>query len=247
MKTLPGTGPLLFVAVWTAGCSPAPPMEPLPTDARPDVARTFLNAVEEAFPLLHVDTPLSVSAERRAGPELVEMEVRDVVPLQDLGTHAVMLVAKEGGAILPIFVSEEAAVSIAFQLAKQKPPHPLSGDLLDTVVAKLGGKVTEIHIDDVHDDVFTGSILLRQGRRDVRLEARPSDAIGLALRGAARIYASEKVMARGGIGREEIDELRRSMPGVGGSGASRLPPGHPPVTSPHGRSRGATGAEDFSL
>jgi len=161
--------------------------------------------------------------------DLVEMEVRDVIPLKDAQTHAVVLVSKDRGVVLPIFVDEGAAVAIAFRLAHLPPPHPLAHDLLDNVVLQLGGTVTEVRIDDVEDQIYLGRIFIDQGKKHLQLEARPSDSISMALTRGAKIYASHKVVAEAGITREQIKELREKLPpgprdeneapGVGGSGA----------------------------
>jgi len=154
---------------------------------------------------------------------LMEMEVRDVVPLHSASTHAVVLVAKETGAVLPIFVDESSAVAIALRLAHQPSPHPLAQDLLDQAVEKLGGKVTEVRIDDVREDVFHGRVFITQGAKKLELDARPSDSIAMALTQGVKIFASQKVLAQAGITRKEIDQLREhgapeGGPGVGGSG-----------------------------
>ena len=74
--------------------------------------------------------PLLLSA-NPGPPPLVQMEVKDVVPLKELNQHAVVLVSREDGTVLPLFVDETAAVAIAFRLMKRPTPHPLAHDLLD--------------------------------------------------------------------------------------------------------------------
>ena len=160
--------------------------------------------------------------------DLVEMEVRDVIPLKDAQTHAVVLVSKDRGVVLPIFVDEGAAVAIAFRLAHRQSPHPLAHDLLDHVVSELGGTVTEVRIDDVKDQIYFGRVFIDQGKKHLQIEARPSDSISMALTKGAKIYASHKVVAEAGITREQIEQLRNRLPpgaqdddespGVGGSG-----------------------------
>lgn len=151
----------------------------------------------------------------------VELEVKDVLPLAELQTHAVVLVSKDGKTMLPIFVDEAAAVSIAFRLAQRAPPHPLAQDLLDAVVSGMGGKVTEVRIDDLVEDIFVGRIVIRQGERDLALSARPSDSIAMAIKGGAPILAHRKVLDQAGIDEAEVESLlqRQKEPGVGGSGA----------------------------
>ncbi len=150
--------------------------------------------------------------------ELIELVVHDVVPLEEAQTHAVVLTTKDGDMVLPIFVDEAAAVAIAFRLAHVEPPHPLAQDLLDDVVEGLGAKVTEVRIDDLNDDIYTGRIFLKQGKRQLELGARPADSIAMALHSQAKISVTRKVLTQAGISREDIESLHGGGPGVGGSG-----------------------------
>ncbi|MBX5481058.1 MAG: bifunctional nuclease family protein [Myxococcaceae bacterium] len=151
----------------------------------------------------------------------IELEVKDVIPIEEADTHAVVLVSKDQQVMLPIFVTEEAAVSIAFRLAQRTSPHPLAADLMDDLVAKLGGKVTEVRIEDVQNDIYTSHVVVHQGNRDLAIEARPSDAIAMALTGKAKILTNQKVLDAAGITREEIDSLRKDL-GVGGGGGAGI-------------------------
>lgn len=157
-------------------------------------------------------------ASAAACKELVELRVRDVIPLVESQTHAVVLTTEDGQLVLPIFVDESAAVAIAFRLAHLRSPQPLSQDLLGSVVSELGAKVTEVRIEDLHDDIYVGRIFLEQGERKMTLSARPSDSIAMALDGQARIRVTRKVLDEAGISRGDIDALREGAPGVGGSG-----------------------------
>lgn len=164
--------------------------------------------------------------------ELVELEVRDVLPIVELDTHAIVLVSKDGSTMLPIFVDEAAAVSIAFRLAEREPPHPLAQDLLDSVVEELGGEVTEVRIESVEDDVFVGRVVIRQNGNDHAIDARPSDSIAMALQGKAPILADRQVLDEAGIDEQEIKSLLEQELGVGGSGPlpHELPPPGEPTT-----------------
>jgi hypothetical protein len=77
----------------------------------------------------------------------------------------------------------------------------------------------------VRDDIYTSHVVIRQGNTDHRLNARPSDAIAMALTGNAKIFCSDQVLARAGIAKREIDALREQL-GVGGGGPPS--PGAPP-------------------
>jgi bifunctional DNase/RNase len=164
--------------------------------------------------------------------ELIELQVRDVVPLVEAQTHAVVLSTGDGEMILPIFVDEAAAVAISFRLAHLNSPQPLAQDLLGAVVTELGGKVVEVRIDDLRDDIYTGRVFLEQGKKKMALAARPSDSIAMALDGKARILVTRKVLDEAGISRQEIDALREGGPGVGGSGDPNMQPS--PMDPHHG-------------
>ncbi|WP_367616555.1 bifunctional nuclease family protein [Corallococcus exercitus] len=175
----------------------------------------------------------------KACSELVELEVKDVVPLMEAQTHAVVLTTKDGETVLPLFVDEGAAVSIAFRLAERPPPQPLSQDLLDDVVSKLGGKVTEVRIDDLRDNVYSGRVFLQQGKKELALDARPSDSIAMAMHSQARIRVTRKVLALAGITRAEIEALQKQQDlGVGGSGQGGEDMGPLPPPPPMGPSAG---------
>ncbi|WP_342374105.1 bifunctional nuclease family protein [Myxococcus stipitatus] len=219
------------------------------------IAATLQDASEQPCVTEHGGDPKACS-------ELVELEVQDVIPLMEAQTHAIVLTTKDQEMLLPVFVDEAAAVSIAFRLAEREPPQPLAQDLLDDVVDQLGAKVTEVRIDDLRDNVYSGRVFLEQGAKKLTLEARPSDSIAMALSSHARIRVTRKVLTLAGISRDEVEALQKGGPGVGGSGSGGLmdessplpppglpapgtpsddpgtggdlPPGHPPLGSPKG-------------
>jgi len=180
-----------------------------------------------------------------APPRLVRMEVRDVVPLKELQQHAVVLVSKEDGTVLPLFVDETAAVAIAFRLMGRPTPHPLAHDLLDRLVPTLGGRLTEVRIDGLKDHVYQSHVFIQQANRQLVIEARPSDAVSMALAAKVPVYTTRQVMAEGGISKAEIDSYGKGSsapaPGVGGSGNAGTSqggdmPAPPPAPSPAGKS-----------
>ena len=176
--------------------------------------------------------PLLLSADPPPPPRLVPMEVKDVVPLKELRQHAVVLVSKEDGTVLPLFVDETAAVAIAFRLMGRPTPHPLAHDLLDRIVPSLGGRLTEVRIDGLKDHVYQSHVIIQQANRQLVIEARPSDAVSMALAAKVPVYTTRQVMAEGGITRAEIDSFGKEPadpgPGVGGSGKSNGVPGPAP-------------------
>jgi len=182
---------------------------------------------------IRLQVPVSAVAvcEGKSCADLVEMEVRDVVPLET-DSHAVVLVTKDRGTVLPIFVDEGSAVAIAFRLAHRTAPQPQAPDLMDSMLTQLGGELTEVRIDKVEDAVFTGQMLVTQGEKHLQIPARPSDSIAIALAHGVKIFASRQVLTRAGISQAEIDRLRR-----------HLPRGHPPLLDGD-KSQGGSGLGD---
>jgi bifunctional DNase/RNase len=198
-------------------------------------------SVRAALVALTLLLPSSWAGEPSAPVGLVRMEVKDVVPLQELKQHAVVLVAREDGSVLPLFVDETAAVAIAFRLIGHPTPHPLAQDLLDRLVKSLGGRLTEVRIDGVKDHIYTGHVVIQRANEKVVLEARPSDGVSMALSARAPIYVSRQVMSEAGITRSEIEAIGKGIlpgtqpdSGTGGSGQTpRTPaPRHSPSKKP---------------
>src|SRR5262245_33954068 len=107
-------------------------------------------------------------------------------------------------------------------------PHPLAHDLLDRLVPTLGGRLTEVRIDGIKDHVYMSHVVIQQADRQVMIEARPSDAVAMALSAKVPVYTTRQVMAEGGISRAEIDALGKdgkdTLPGQGGSGSAGTAP-----------------------
>ena len=114
---------------------------------------------------------------------------------------------------LPIWVGAVEATAIAFAQQGIKPPRPLTHDLFTDVLITLQTKLVEVRITALKDGVFFAETEFGEGPV---LSARPSDAIALALRNEASIYAAEEVLAAAGIeipGEEEdqVDKFREFL------------------------------------
>lgn len=127
----------------------------------------------------------------------VEMTVQGVVPTEQ--GMAVVLKPEKDEVLLPIWIGEAEAFSIRLRLERRRFERPLTHDLLDAVVRELGGKLIKIHVDDLKGSTFVGMIFIQQGKRLISVDARPSDAIALAVGNRLPIYVSQKVIERAGI------------------------------------------------
>mgnify|MGYP005855344699 CR=1 FL=1 len=130
---------------------------------------------------------------------LVEMVVESV--RVNLQTYQRVVVLKEKGSerYLPIWIGNNEADAIVIQLQNVPVPRPQTHDLLKSVIAQLGGRVTRIVVNDLADDVFYARINIDLDGKHVEIDSRPSDAIALAVRVQAPIYAEDVVLDKAGV------------------------------------------------
>ena len=130
---------------------------------------------------------------------MIEMTVDSIrVSLMNY-QRVVILKEKETSRYLPIWIGAAEADAIAVKLQGTSVQRPLTHDLMQSVINVLGGKVNSIVISDLQKDVFFAKILLNRDGEQIEIDSRPSDAIALAVRVQAPIYAEEDVLNRGGV------------------------------------------------
>ena len=130
---------------------------------------------------------------------MIEMAVDSIrVSLMNY-QRVVILKEKETSRYLPIWIGAAEADAIAVKLQGTSVQRPLTHDLMQSVINVLGGKVNSIVISDLQKDVFFAKILLNRDGEQIVIDSRPSDAIALAVRVQAPIYAEEDVLNRGGV------------------------------------------------
>jgi uncharacterized protein len=95
---------------------------------------------------------------------------------------------------LPIWVGAFEANAIATEMERIRMPRPSTHDLLRDVIRELGARLTKVVITDLQDNVFFATLFLETATGPKQIDARPSDAIALALRWDAPIYAAEDVI-----------------------------------------------------
>lgn len=105
---------------------------------------------------------------------------------------------KETDRYLTIWIGPYEAESISLRLHEVTPPRPQTHDLLCNVIEQLGAKVRYILLNDLARDTYYARIVLDVNGDAVEIDARPSDAISLAVRTESPIYAEETVLDQGG-------------------------------------------------
>ena len=113
--------------------------------------------------------------------------------------RVVILKEKETDRYLPIWIGPNEADAIAVKLQGLSVPRPLTHDLLNSVVDALGASVSSIIVSDLKNDTFYAKIILNVNGGQMEIDSRPSDAIALAVRVDAPIYAEEGVLDKAGI------------------------------------------------
>ena len=111
------------------------------------------------------------------------------------GAYAILLKEIDGTRRLPIIIGAFEAQAIALEMEGIKPPRPLTHDLLKTLVDNLGANVLEIIVNELKENTFYAKIVLEASGLTNEIDARPSDAIALAVRTYAPIFVNESVMS----------------------------------------------------
>ncbi len=136
---------------------------------------------------------------------LREMVVESVRVHMLSSQHVVILREAEHERYLPIWIGSWEAQSIAMKLQGVEAERPLTHDLLTTILGDLHISVRRIVVSDLANETYRARIVLVEGGDDYEIDARPSDAIALAVRTAAPIFATEDVLDRAGV-TPEADE-----------------------------------------
>ncbi len=115
---------------------------------------------------------------------------------------------------LPIVVGNNEAQAIALQLESVSPPRPLTHDLIKNLLESIEAKVSRVVVNDLRENTYFALINVKMNGSDAEIDARPSDAIALALRMHSPIFVDEDVMDRASVDDKdtEVDGEEVSVP-----------------------------------
>ena len=148
----------------------------------------------------------------------IEMKIRGL--MVDPSTHMPIVLLKdpETEALLPIWVGLYEANAIALEVEKAQSPRPSTHDLLRNLAQSLNARVQRVVVTELKNDTFYAVIWMEQDGEVVSLDARPSDALALALRSDCPIYVSEEVIRIAklapSMAETTPEELRRWLEGL---------------------------------
>jgi bifunctional DNase/RNase len=153
---------------------------------------------------------LAAAPARLAPPELVEMEIAGVFPLDDAQAGVLVLRQKGAATLLPIVVGRVEASVIQNRLRGEEPVRPRAQELLERAISALGGRVVQVEIRDASEALYRARVLLAQGSARYELDARPSDSVALAIGARAPIFATRSLVEESGLTREDLERMRRA-------------------------------------
>lgn len=165
---------------------------------------------------------------------LVEVQVQSLGLDRSSKSPVVVLREREGERVLPIWIGPGEASAIAMQLAEMKFGRPLTHDLLVSVLRGLGGTLRKVVITRVEQNTYYAELQIHRNGDVVKVDARPSDSIAVALRTDARIFADDELLELMQLeiaDPEEVSEVGGGDPTGAGSGEAGADPTVDPSVS----------------
>ena len=165
---------------------------------------------------------MDLRAKFAGAPVVVDVEMKIRGLMMDPVTNMPIVVLKDvaSDAVLPIWVGIFEANAIALEIEKATTPRPMTHDLLRNIAAGLNAQVRKVVVNELRDDTFFAVIWMEQDGETVTVDARPSDALALALRADCPIYVNSEVLKTArlaGSGAQNVtpEELRGWLENLG--------------------------------
>ena len=130
---------------------------------------------------------------------MLELEIESIRVRQETQQRAVVLKVKDSDLYLPIFIGQFEVEAIRFKLMGVEVQRPMTHDLLGSVIGDLGGSIHSIVVSELKNDTFFAKIVIDSNGTLIEIDARPSDALALAVRSESPIYAEDEVVEKAGV------------------------------------------------
>src|ERR671935_3093459 len=111
----------------------------------------------------------------------------------------VLLKTREGNKFLPIWIGHPEAAAILMKLQGATTPRPMTHDLINDMLGELDVRCTQVAVTELKENTFYASITVQQNGSEIEIDSRPSDAIALAVRAEAPIFAADDVIEESAI------------------------------------------------
>lgn len=140
---------------------------------------------------------------------LVRMRVEGLLFDPRSSMYILLLKDMEGVETMPIWIGKPEADSIALALGKVATPRPLTHDLVRNIFDTLKVKVTRIVVTQILDNTYYALIYIADGKRELPIDSRPSDAVAVALRTNAPIFVEDEVLSQKNT--DELEEWLKNL------------------------------------
>jgi len=174
--------------------------------------------------LLGLWLALAVAWAGRAPPPAEPVVPAGFVPMTVVGLvptdpgPVVLLTDATGQTVVPVWIGEAEAITIALRLNRRRLERPLTHDLLATVLEQTGAKVSGVRIDGLIDGTFVATAWFVQGDKRFKVDVRSSDAIALALGHDLPLLVADSVVTGAGVSREDLEKQAPQTPPEEGGG-----------------------------
>jgi uncharacterized protein len=122
------------------------------------------------------------------------------VSFEPIGKQPIVLLkTADDDKFLPIWIGHSEAAAILMKLQGATAPRPMTHDLLNDVISELQGEIVKVTVTELRENTYYARITIVQNGREVEIDSRPSDALALAVRSGAPIFAAEEVIAESAI------------------------------------------------
>lgn len=129
------------------------------------------------------------------------------VSFEPIGKQPIVLLKTvDDERFLPIWIGHPEAAAILMKLQGANPPRPMTHDLVTDIISELQGEVVRVTVTELRENTYYARITIVQDGREVEVDSRPSDAIALAVRCEAPIFAADEVVDESGIEFHAEDE-----------------------------------------
>ena len=129
--------------------------------------------------------------------ELVEVQVQGVYGAEADESKSLFVLVSDGERKLPIVIGPSEAQAILLPLENSQPDRPMTHDLIRNLLDRLNARIDRIIIDDLWNGIYYAKLHLKRGKEEIEIDARPSDAIALAVRFDAPIFVAEGILDAG--------------------------------------------------
>jgi hypothetical protein len=188
-------------------------------ERRSDVTPPGSRSASAGAPRASTSAALEPTSDPRpsAGPptpdHYVEVSVGAVGPTPH--GPVVLLLDPSKHRAVPIFIGESEAFSIKLRLAHRSYPRPLSHDLLETILHKLGGRVEQVRVERLVENAYVATVVVVRDHERFELDARSSDAIALALGSQVPIFMAEDLLRTTAVDLDRLPPITPAEPEVG--------------------------------